>query len=355
MRKYTTAMKMTKLMTEEMSEPKSTSVLGLLARICTPSPTLPPWKLCTSGLTMSFVNAVTRPLNARATTSPTATTITSPRIRKFLKPLIHPSLARETAWPGAAPSRHPRMPAGTPLPLRLRLRTSHTIPVRVWLRKRFRRVACRLTCGSAGKRGCGPGRVGGGGELPVSPGDAHGPGVITQLAVPGTADQPGAHELPRPRPGQAERRGEHLVPGVVPEDHDALGPQPVARAAAVADAFHIVVLHGHRGHHGAADPHPLRAPEQLVHPLLARRQREDRRHVPFGQPEQRVFLQRGAGVQPLHRGPAAVVEGALAVPVHGGAQLPRRGADQARRPGALLVAGLDQEQQLAVGLGRDHP
>jgi hypothetical protein len=35
------------------------------------------------------VKAVIRALNARATTKPTATTITSPRIRKFLNPLMY--------------------------------------------------------------------------------------------------------------------------------------------------------------------------------------------------------------------------------------------------------------------------
>jgi len=46
-------------------------------------------KLWRIGLMMLVVNAAIRALKARATTSPTATTITSPRIRKFLKPLIY--------------------------------------------------------------------------------------------------------------------------------------------------------------------------------------------------------------------------------------------------------------------------
>ena len=37
---------------------------------------------------MSLVKAVIRPLKAKATTRPTATTITSPRMRKFLKPFM---------------------------------------------------------------------------------------------------------------------------------------------------------------------------------------------------------------------------------------------------------------------------
>jgi hypothetical protein len=49
------------------------------------------------------------------------------------------------------------------------------------------------------------------------------------------------------------------------------GPEPVRTGSerpAAADLFRLVVLLGHRGHHGAADPHLLRPPEQLVHPLL---------------------------------------------------------------------------------------
>jgi hypothetical protein len=75
-------------MIAEMKAPKSTSVLGLPDRISTPSPFLPGSKLWTSGLMRSVVKAVIRALNARATTRPTATTITSPRIRKFLNPLM---------------------------------------------------------------------------------------------------------------------------------------------------------------------------------------------------------------------------------------------------------------------------
>src|SRR6516164_7326759 len=52
-----------------------------------PGPLTPPWADAMSGLMMLSVNALTRLLNAKATTSPTATTITSPRIRKFLKPV----------------------------------------------------------------------------------------------------------------------------------------------------------------------------------------------------------------------------------------------------------------------------
>ena len=71
-----------------MNAPKSTSVFGLPERISTPRPALPPVKLCTIGLMMSVVNAVISALNASATTSPMATTITSPRITKFLNPLM---------------------------------------------------------------------------------------------------------------------------------------------------------------------------------------------------------------------------------------------------------------------------
>src|SRR5262249_36905089 len=52
-----------------------------------PGPLTPPWADAMRGLMMLSVNALTRLLNAKATTSPTATTITSPRIRKFLKPV----------------------------------------------------------------------------------------------------------------------------------------------------------------------------------------------------------------------------------------------------------------------------
>src|SRR3981189_1800501 len=77
-------------MIAEIKEPKSTKVLGLLAAPSwTPRPSdLPPWKLDTMGLMMLVVKAVIRPLKAKATTSPTATTITSPRMRKFLKPFM---------------------------------------------------------------------------------------------------------------------------------------------------------------------------------------------------------------------------------------------------------------------------
>src|SRR6476660_7916272 len=75
-------------MIAEINAPISTTVFGLPLRIWKPRPTLPPVKAWMIGLLMSLVNAVIRALNARATTSPTATTIMSPRKRKFLKPLI---------------------------------------------------------------------------------------------------------------------------------------------------------------------------------------------------------------------------------------------------------------------------
>ena len=63
---------------------------------------------------MLVVNEVIRALNARATTSPTATTITSPRIRKFLKPLIIPSPIRDSRPTGRDARPSPVFPAGTP-------------------------------------------------------------------------------------------------------------------------------------------------------------------------------------------------------------------------------------------------
>src|SRR5436189_4827371 len=75
-------------MIAEMNAPISTTVFGLPLRIWKPRPTLPPVKAWMIGLMMSLVNEVIRALNARATTSPTATTIMSPLMRKFLKPLI---------------------------------------------------------------------------------------------------------------------------------------------------------------------------------------------------------------------------------------------------------------------------
>src|SRR6266568_4277162 len=147
--------------------------------------------------------------------------------KKILEAPHIPSPVRETAWPGrGAWPPPPYAPAGTPmqLHLRLRLRTCHTIPVRGWRCKCFRRVARDLTCGSAGQRGCGPGRIGAGGEQPVGPRETDGTGVVPLRGAaglpgagdgrpPGQRDQPGADELTRARAGQAKRRGEHLVPG----------------------------------------------------------------------------------------------------------------------------------------------
>src|SRR5579862_1965805 len=96
MRKYTTAMRMTKAMIAEMKLPNFTSVWGLPDRISTPSPFLLPVKLLMSGVMRSLVKAVIKVLNARATTRPTATTITSPRIKKFLNPLMSCSPIRGT-------------------------------------------------------------------------------------------------------------------------------------------------------------------------------------------------------------------------------------------------------------------
>src|SRR6516164_6513831 len=96
-------------MIAEMNAPISTVVFGLPLRIWKPRPTLLPVKLWTIGLMMLVVNEVMRALNARATTSPTATTMTSPRRRKFLKPLIYLFSIRDTR------GGHPRTPgAGHP-------------------------------------------------------------------------------------------------------------------------------------------------------------------------------------------------------------------------------------------------
>lgn len=55
---------------------------------CQPNPSvLPPCAAATSGLMIESVTALTSVENAKATTNPTATTITSPRMRKFLNPL----------------------------------------------------------------------------------------------------------------------------------------------------------------------------------------------------------------------------------------------------------------------------
>src|SRR5215470_482686 len=91
-------------MIAEMNEPMSTVVFGLSLRIWKPRPWLPGTKLWMIGLMMLVVNEVIRALNARATTSPTATTITSPRKRKFLKPLINLLSIRDTR------GGHPRTP-----------------------------------------------------------------------------------------------------------------------------------------------------------------------------------------------------------------------------------------------------
>ena len=56
---------------------------------------LPPPALATIGLMMFVVNEMIRALKASAITSPTATMMTSPRMRKFLNPvnMLEPSLA----------------------------------------------------------------------------------------------------------------------------------------------------------------------------------------------------------------------------------------------------------------------
>src|ERR1035438_3476645 len=119
-------------MMAEINEPKSTKVLGFpAAPSWTPRPSdLPPWNRDTIGLMMSVVKAVIRPLKAKAMTSPTATTITSPRIRKFLKPFmpfVFPS------GEGALWGYRARLQRGD--------QVRRTIPVIMTGRKCFRRFA----------------------------------------------------------------------------------------------------------------------------------------------------------------------------------------------------------------------
>src|SRR5215470_14392797 len=64
-----------------------TSMCWLLMVQPSPAPAFPPPAIAlTSGLMMLSVKALTRVLNASATTRPTAMTTRSPCIRKFLKP-----------------------------------------------------------------------------------------------------------------------------------------------------------------------------------------------------------------------------------------------------------------------------
>src|SRR6266568_1476799 len=101
-------------MIAEINAPISTTVFGLPLRIWKPRPTLPPVKAWMIGLMMSLVNAVIRALNARATTSPTATTIMSPRKRKFLKPLIFLLRFADIRPAGRGARPLPAYSAGTP-------------------------------------------------------------------------------------------------------------------------------------------------------------------------------------------------------------------------------------------------
>src|SRR5215472_4403146 len=138
-------------MIAEMNAPISTVVFGLPLRIWKPRPTWLPVKLWTIGLMMLVVNEVISALNARATTSPTATTMTSPRKRKFLKPLKF--LLHSHAGDTIHPRRYPADPVdGTLAAIAWRLSswTCHTIPVPGRQRKHFRRVEIGLTCASAG-------------------------------------------------------------------------------------------------------------------------------------------------------------------------------------------------------------
>src|SRR5579883_391452 len=76
-------------MTAVTNAPMLRNVAGFPSRpSCHPSPTdEPPEARVMGGLITLVVNADTRLLKARATTRPTATTTTSPRMRKFLNPL----------------------------------------------------------------------------------------------------------------------------------------------------------------------------------------------------------------------------------------------------------------------------
>ncbi len=84
-------------MIAEMNEPMLSSVVLLPALPSwTPRPMeLPPPALATIGLMMLVVKEAIRVLNASAITSPTATMMTSPRMRKFLNPvsMLRTSLA----------------------------------------------------------------------------------------------------------------------------------------------------------------------------------------------------------------------------------------------------------------------
>ena len=83
-------------MIDEITPPKLTNVALPPLPICTPRPTeWPPWARATSGLMILDVNEAIRALKASATASPTATTMMSPRMRKFLNPvnMLEPSLA----------------------------------------------------------------------------------------------------------------------------------------------------------------------------------------------------------------------------------------------------------------------
>src|SRR5579859_1143441 len=79
-------------MIAEIRAPKSTNVVLLLvAPSWTPRPmALPPSALATIGLMMASVKALIKVLKASAMTRPTATTMTSARMRKFLSPVSIP-------------------------------------------------------------------------------------------------------------------------------------------------------------------------------------------------------------------------------------------------------------------------
>src|SRR5437870_4599023 len=189
-------------MTAEINAPISTTVFGLPLRIWKPRPTLPPVKAWMIGLMMSLVNAAIRALNARATTSPTATTIMSPRIRKFLKPLIF-LLRFADIRPAGRDARPPPAYSLPALPPAIAWRpgfwTRHTIPVPGWQCKRFGPAGRALGCGPAGRwweggeRGGGRGGVGGRGEQRAGAGERDGPGVdaVAGLGGPGTGSTPG--------------------------------------------------------------------------------------------------------------------------------------------------------------------
>src|SRR5579862_2092867 len=102
-------------MIAEMNDPIFKKVLALPAwPSCQPRPmAVFPSALATIGLMTSVVNELISVLNARATTSPTATTITSPRKRKFLNPRMScpPTVLAVNGWCSGTPNISGSRPA----------------------------------------------------------------------------------------------------------------------------------------------------------------------------------------------------------------------------------------------------